>query len=145
MQSPLWMKLILSFPFDHHDCFFAIHFYIFFRLESFVLPPVCSNILSFSRRSPAVVGELAHKMLGFHLTTKQTPKDGVKVKTVSFCPGGGRGRLLDWVLFIYPQPICNLKVQWCIDTHQPSLDRCCKQRRHGSDAAQTAHASMFRK
>lgn len=33
--------------------------------------------------SPAVVGELASKMLGFNLTTKQTPKDGVKVKTVS--------------------------------------------------------------
>ena len=33
--------------------------------------------------SPAVVGELANKMLGFNLTTKQTPKDGVKVKTVS--------------------------------------------------------------
>ena len=34
-------------------------------------------------RSPAVVGELASKMLGYNLTTKQTPKDGVKVKTVS--------------------------------------------------------------
>ncbi|KAL6464372.1 hypothetical protein MHYP_G00266890 [Metynnis hypsauchen] len=31
---------------------------------------------------PAVVGELAGKMLGYNLTTKQTPKDGVKVKTV---------------------------------------------------------------
>jgi len=30
-----------------------------------------------------VVGELANKMLGFNLTTKQTPKDGVKVKMVS--------------------------------------------------------------
>lgn len=37
--------------------------------------------------SPAVVGDLANKMLGFNLITKQTPKDGVKVKTVSqsFC------------------------------------------------------------
>ncbi|XP_057701404.1 succinyl-CoA ligase [GDP-forming] subunit beta, mitochondrial isoform X1 [Corythoichthys intestinalis] len=33
-------------------------------------------------KDPAVVGELATKMLGFNLTTKQTPKDGVKVKTV---------------------------------------------------------------
>ncbi|KAI4886187.1 hypothetical protein NFI96_003177 [Prochilodus magdalenae] len=33
-------------------------------------------------RDPAVVGELASKMLGYSLTTKQTPKDGVKVKTV---------------------------------------------------------------
>lgn len=33
--------------------------------------------------SPAVVGDLASKMLGFNLITKQTPKDGVKVKTVS--------------------------------------------------------------
>uniref|UniRef100_A0AAQ4P8N6 Succinate--CoA ligase [GDP-forming] subunit beta, mitochondrial n=1 Tax=Gasterosteus aculeatus aculeatus TaxID=481459 RepID=A0AAQ4P8N6_GASAC len=33
-------------------------------------------------KDPAVVGELANKMLGFNLTTKQTPKDGVKVKTV---------------------------------------------------------------
>ncbi|TRY60390.1 hypothetical protein DNTS_012019 [Danionella cerebrum] len=32
--------------------------------------------------SPAVVGELASKMLGYNLTTKQTPKDGVQVKTV---------------------------------------------------------------
>ncbi|XP_029907902.1 succinate--CoA ligase [GDP-forming] subunit beta, mitochondrial isoform X1 [Myripristis murdjan] len=32
-------------------------------------------------KDPAVVGELANKMLGFNLTTKQTPKDGVKVKT----------------------------------------------------------------
>lgn len=31
---------------------------------------------------PAAVGELAGKMLGFNLTTKQTPKEGVKVKTV---------------------------------------------------------------
>uniref|UniRef100_A0A3B4A0F6 Succinate--CoA ligase [GDP-forming] subunit beta, mitochondrial n=1 Tax=Periophthalmus magnuspinnatus TaxID=409849 RepID=A0A3B4A0F6_9GOBI len=30
---------------------------------------------------PAVVGDLAKKMLGFNLTTKQTPKEGVKVKT----------------------------------------------------------------
>uniref|UniRef100_A0A669EFG7 Succinate--CoA ligase [GDP-forming] subunit beta, mitochondrial n=1 Tax=Oreochromis niloticus TaxID=8128 RepID=A0A669EFG7_ORENI len=33
-------------------------------------------------KDPAVVGELANKMLGFNLTTKQTPKEGVKVKTV---------------------------------------------------------------
>uniref|UniRef100_A0A8B9LGZ8 Succinate-CoA ligase, GDP-forming, beta subunit n=1 Tax=Astyanax mexicanus TaxID=7994 RepID=A0A8B9LGZ8_ASTMX len=33
-------------------------------------------------KDPAVVGDLAGKMLGFNLTTKQTPKDGVKVKTV---------------------------------------------------------------
>uniref|UniRef100_A0A8C4HYK3 Succinate-CoA ligase subunit beta n=1 Tax=Dicentrarchus labrax TaxID=13489 RepID=A0A8C4HYK3_DICLA len=33
-------------------------------------------------KDPAVVGELANKMLGYNLTTKQTPKDGVKVKTV---------------------------------------------------------------
>uniref|UniRef100_A0A8C1QTF5 Succinate--CoA ligase [GDP-forming] subunit beta, mitochondrial n=2 Tax=Cyprinus carpio TaxID=7962 RepID=A0A8C1QTF5_CYPCA len=33
-------------------------------------------------KDPAVVGELAGKMLGFSLTTKQTPKEGVKVKTV---------------------------------------------------------------
>uniref|UniRef100_UPI001CD8D0AC succinyl-CoA ligase [GDP-forming] subunit beta, mitochondrial n=1 Tax=Solea senegalensis TaxID=28829 RepID=UPI001CD8D0AC len=33
-------------------------------------------------KDPAVVGELANKMLGFNLTTKQTPKDGVKVNTV---------------------------------------------------------------
>ncbi|KAK1799890.1 hypothetical protein P4O66_006407 [Electrophorus voltai] len=33
-------------------------------------------------KDPAVVGDLASKMLGFHLTTKQTPKEGVKVKTV---------------------------------------------------------------
>uniref|UniRef100_A0A4W5MMA6 Succinyl-CoA synthetase beta chain n=1 Tax=Hucho hucho TaxID=62062 RepID=A0A4W5MMA6_9TELE len=32
--------------------------------------------------SPSVVGELANKMLGYSLTTKQTPKEGVKVKTV---------------------------------------------------------------
>lgn len=38
------------------------------------------NVLSFS---PTVVGELAKKMLGFNLVTKQTPKEGVKVKTVS--------------------------------------------------------------
>ncbi|CAB1314821.1 unnamed protein product, partial [Coregonus sp. 'balchen'] len=31
---------------------------------------------------PSVVGELANKMLGYSLTTKQTPKEGVKVKTV---------------------------------------------------------------
>lgn len=40
--------------------------------------------------SPAVVGELANKMLGFNLTTKQTPKDGVKVKTVSHCTNRGK-------------------------------------------------------
>uniref|UniRef100_A0AAQ4QCD2 Succinate-CoA ligase GDP-forming subunit beta n=1 Tax=Gasterosteus aculeatus aculeatus TaxID=481459 RepID=A0AAQ4QCD2_GASAC len=34
-------------------------------------------------KDPAVVGELANKMLGFNLTTKQTPKDGVKVKTAA--------------------------------------------------------------
>uniref|UniRef100_A0A9J7ZZ57 Succinate--CoA ligase [GDP-forming] subunit beta, mitochondrial n=1 Tax=Cyprinus carpio carpio TaxID=630221 RepID=A0A9J7ZZ57_CYPCA len=33
-------------------------------------------------KEPAAVGELAGKMLGFNLTTKQTPKEGVKVKTV---------------------------------------------------------------
>ncbi|XP_048878985.1 succinyl-CoA ligase [GDP-forming] subunit beta, mitochondrial [Brienomyrus brachyistius] len=33
-------------------------------------------------KDPLVVGELANKMLGFHLTTKQTPKEGVKVKMV---------------------------------------------------------------
>lgn len=33
--------------------------------------------------SPAVVGDLASKMLGFNLTTKQTSQEGVKVKTVS--------------------------------------------------------------
>uniref|UniRef100_A0A8C7ZI06 succinate--CoA ligase (GDP-forming) n=1 Tax=Oryzias sinensis TaxID=183150 RepID=A0A8C7ZI06_9TELE len=33
-------------------------------------------------KDPAVVGDLASKMLGFNLITKQTPKDGVKVKTV---------------------------------------------------------------
>uniref|UniRef100_A0A3B5LG12 succinate--CoA ligase (GDP-forming) n=1 Tax=Xiphophorus couchianus TaxID=32473 RepID=A0A3B5LG12_9TELE len=33
-------------------------------------------------KDPAVVGELAKRMLGFNLITKQTPKDGVKVKTV---------------------------------------------------------------
>ncbi|XP_034023064.1 succinate--CoA ligase [GDP-forming] subunit beta, mitochondrial isoform X2 [Thalassophryne amazonica] len=32
-------------------------------------------------KDPVVVGELANKMLGFNLTTKQTPKGGVKVKT----------------------------------------------------------------
>lgn len=37
--------------------------------------------------SPAVVQQLANKMLGFNLTTKQTPKDGVKVTTVSPPPG----------------------------------------------------------
>lgn len=40
--------------------------------------------------SPAVVGELANKMLGFNLTTKQTPKEGVKVKTVRNCRDGGK-------------------------------------------------------
>uniref|UniRef100_A0A6Q2XFP5 Succinate--CoA ligase [GDP-forming] subunit beta, mitochondrial n=1 Tax=Esox lucius TaxID=8010 RepID=A0A6Q2XFP5_ESOLU len=34
-------------------------------------------------KDPSVVGELANKMLGYSLTTKQTPKDGVKVKTPS--------------------------------------------------------------
>ncbi|XP_064161139.1 succinyl-CoA ligase [GDP-forming] subunit beta, mitochondrial [Anguilla rostrata] len=33
-------------------------------------------------KDPAVVGDLASKMLGYNLTTKQTPKEGVKVKTV---------------------------------------------------------------
>ncbi|XP_073771600.1 succinate--CoA ligase [GDP-forming] subunit beta, mitochondrial isoform X1 [Danio rerio] len=33
-------------------------------------------------KDPAVVGELASKMLGYNLTTKQTPKEGVEVKTV---------------------------------------------------------------
>ncbi|KAJ8361227.1 hypothetical protein SKAU_G00177520 [Synaphobranchus kaupii] len=33
-------------------------------------------------KDPAVVGDLAGKMLGYNLTTKQTPKEGVKVKTV---------------------------------------------------------------
>uniref|UniRef100_A0A8C5DA92 succinate--CoA ligase (GDP-forming) n=1 Tax=Gouania willdenowi TaxID=441366 RepID=A0A8C5DA92_GOUWI len=33
-------------------------------------------------KDPVVVGELAKQMLGFNLTTKQTPKDGVKVNTV---------------------------------------------------------------
>ncbi|XP_029550305.1 succinate--CoA ligase [GDP-forming] subunit beta, mitochondrial isoform X1 [Salmo trutta] len=33
-------------------------------------------------KDPSVVGELAKKMLGYSLTTKQTPKEGVKVKTV---------------------------------------------------------------
>ncbi|XP_039626783.1 succinyl-CoA ligase [GDP-forming] subunit beta, mitochondrial [Polypterus senegalus] len=33
-------------------------------------------------KDPVVVGELANKMLGFSLTTKQTPKEGVKVKKV---------------------------------------------------------------
>ncbi|KAI5607075.1 succinate--CoA ligase [GDP-forming] subunit beta, mitochondrial isoform X1 [Silurus asotus] len=33
-------------------------------------------------KDPAVVQELANKMLGFSLTTKQTPKEGVKVNTV---------------------------------------------------------------
>ncbi|XP_073688859.1 succinate--CoA ligase [GDP-forming] subunit beta, mitochondrial-like, partial [Garra rufa] len=33
-------------------------------------------------KDPAVVGDLAGKMLGFNLTTKQTPKEGVKVNTV---------------------------------------------------------------
>ncbi|KAK0147179.1 Succinate--CoA ligase [GDP-forming] subunit beta, mitochondrial [Merluccius polli] len=32
-------------------------------------------------KDPMVVGDLAHKMLGFNLSTKQTPKEGVKVKT----------------------------------------------------------------
>uniref|UniRef100_A0A3Q4AC22 succinate--CoA ligase (GDP-forming) n=1 Tax=Mola mola TaxID=94237 RepID=A0A3Q4AC22_MOLML len=33
-------------------------------------------------KDPAKVGDLANKMLGFNLITKQTSKDGVKVKTV---------------------------------------------------------------
>uniref|UniRef100_A0A8C8JEW2 Succinate--CoA ligase [GDP-forming] subunit beta, mitochondrial n=1 Tax=Oncorhynchus tshawytscha TaxID=74940 RepID=A0A8C8JEW2_ONCTS len=33
-------------------------------------------------KDPSVVGELANRMLGYSLTTKQTPKEGVKVKTV---------------------------------------------------------------
>uniref|UniRef100_W5MVN3 Succinate--CoA ligase [GDP-forming] subunit beta, mitochondrial n=1 Tax=Lepisosteus oculatus TaxID=7918 RepID=W5MVN3_LEPOC len=33
-------------------------------------------------KDPSVVAELANQMLGFNLTTKQTPKEGVKVKTV---------------------------------------------------------------
>ncbi|KAK3512469.1 hypothetical protein QTP70_014297 [Hemibagrus guttatus] len=33
-------------------------------------------------KDPVVVQELANKMLGFNLTTKQTPKEGVKVNTV---------------------------------------------------------------
>uniref|UniRef100_A0A8K9XJ28 Succinate--CoA ligase [GDP-forming] subunit beta, mitochondrial n=1 Tax=Oncorhynchus mykiss TaxID=8022 RepID=A0A8K9XJ28_ONCMY len=33
-------------------------------------------------KDPSVVGELASKMLGYSLTTKQTPKEGVEVKTV---------------------------------------------------------------
>ncbi|KAG7269029.1 hypothetical protein CRUP_017975 [Coryphaenoides rupestris] len=33
-------------------------------------------------KDPVVVGDLANKMLGFNLSTKQTPKEGVRVKTV---------------------------------------------------------------
>ncbi|MGH0187054.1 UNVERIFIED_CONTAM: hypothetical protein FKN15_023599 [Acipenser sinensis] len=33
-------------------------------------------------KDPAAVGQLAKQMLGFNLTTKQTPKEGVKVNTV---------------------------------------------------------------
>ncbi|XP_048346724.1 succinate--CoA ligase [GDP-forming] subunit beta, mitochondrial [Sphaerodactylus townsendi] len=33
-------------------------------------------------KEPKVVGELAQQMIGYNLTTKQTPKDGVKVKKV---------------------------------------------------------------
>ncbi|XP_020347230.1 succinate--CoA ligase [GDP-forming] subunit beta, mitochondrial isoform X3 [Oncorhynchus kisutch] len=33
-------------------------------------------------KDPSVVGELASKMLGYSLTTKQTPKEGVEVKMV---------------------------------------------------------------
>lgn len=42
-----------------------------------------SDLLSPLPSSPAVVGDLASKMLGFNLTTKQTSEEGVKVKTVS--------------------------------------------------------------
>ena len=37
------------------------------------------------RGSPKVVGELAGKMLGFSLVTKQTPPEGVVVKKVRSC------------------------------------------------------------
>ncbi|KAL8212739.1 UNVERIFIED_CONTAM: Succinate--CoA ligase [GDP-forming] subunit beta, mitochondrial [Gekko kuhli] len=33
-------------------------------------------------KDPTVVGQLAQQMIGYNLTTKQTPKDGVKVKKV---------------------------------------------------------------
>lgn len=48
---------------------------MFFFLRSDLFSPLPS--------SPAVVGDLAGKMLGFNLTTKQTSEEGVKVKTVS--------------------------------------------------------------
>ncbi|XP_076845295.1 LOW QUALITY PROTEIN: succinate--CoA ligase [GDP-forming] subunit beta, mitochondrial [Brachyhypopomus gauderio] len=45
--------------------------------------PMCVCLCSVPAHPiPAVVRDLASKMLGFHLTTKQTPKEGVKVKTV---------------------------------------------------------------
>lgn len=49
--------------------------------------------------SPAVVGELANKMLGFNLTTKQTPKEGVKVKTVSHCRDRGKEKISTLTIF----------------------------------------------
>lgn len=42
-----------------------------------------SDLFSPLSSSPAVVGDLASKMLGFNLRTKQTSEEGVKVKMVS--------------------------------------------------------------
>lgn len=47
--------------------------------DRFLRPDLFSPLPS----SPAAVGDLARKMLGFHLTTKQTSEEGVKVNTVS--------------------------------------------------------------
>ncbi|KAI7794767.1 putative succinyl-CoA ligase [Triplophysa rosa] len=53
-------------------------------VQQFLVADTASEALEAARRlsNPAVVGELASKMLGYNLTTKQTPKEGVKVKTV---------------------------------------------------------------
>lgn len=63
---------------------FSEFIFICFLIKTVVSKKILFDLLPLSF-SPAVVGELANKMLGFNLTTKQTPKDGVKVKTVSHC------------------------------------------------------------
>lgn len=73
-------------------------FFFFFMIKIHFKEVILFDLqpLSFS---PAVVGELANKMLGFNLTTKQTPKEGVKVKTVSHCRDRGKEKISTLTIF----------------------------------------------
>lgn len=84
------------------SCFFHLYFrsLLFF---GFMIKIYFKEVILFDLQplsfSPAVVGELANKMLGFNLTTKQTPKEGVKVKTVSHCRDRGKEKISTLTIF----------------------------------------------